>query len=145
MTSIPSAFVAYVNGLKNHDVAGIATTLAEDVRFITPANVVGKDRFLTFLRSLYAAFPDWSYDHDEPEMRGEEIAVRWRQGGSHTGTLVLSGIPSVMPTGKKVQIPAQYFYYRVRDGLIVEIRPEPIAGGAPLGIWQQLGITWPAT
>jgi len=39
----------------------------------------------------------------------------------HTGTLELPGIAAVAATGKRVQIPEQFFFYRVRDNLIVEI------------------------
>jgi hypothetical protein len=42
-----------------------------------------------------------------------------------------------------VQIPAHYFFYRVEGEQIVEIRPEPIPGGAPRGILEQIGIEAP--
>ncbi len=106
--------------------------------------MVNKERFLAFLRALYTAFPNWHYDHDEPELRGGEIAVKWRQGGTHTGTLALPGAKSVAATGRQVKIPAQFFYYRLRDTMIVEIRPEPMAGGAPQGILEHIGLEWPA-
>jgi len=51
----------------------------------------------------------------------------------------------VPATGKRVKIPKQIFFYRVPDNLIVEIRPEPIAGGAPQGILQQIGVKWPVS
>jgi predicted ester cyclase len=141
---IPPVVLTYIDGLKTHDVSKIASTVSEDLRFITMTAVVDKERFLSFLRALYAAFPDWSYDHDEPEVRGEEVAVNWRQGGTHTGTLSLPGIPDVAPTGKDVRMPEQLFSYRVRGDHIAEIRPQPIVGGAPYGIFQQIGVAWPA-
>jgi len=49
----------------------------------------------------------------------------------------------IAPTGKTVTIPEQFFFYKVRDDRIIEIRPEPIAGGAPGGILQQIGVTTP--
>jgi len=49
----------------------------------------------------------------------------------------------VPATGKKVTIPEQFFFYRVRGDQIVEIRPDPIAGGAPKGIFEQIGVEWP--
>jgi len=144
MKAIPRVLLAYIEGLKGHDVKKIAGTVADDLRFITPATTVGKERFLNFLRALYAAFPDWQYEHDEPEVRADEIAVKWRQGGTHTGTLALPGI-EVAATGKKVRIPDQFFFYQLREGQIVQIRPEPIAGGAPLGILEQIGVEWPSS
>jgi hypothetical protein len=50
---------------------------------------------------------------------------------------------SVPATGKKVQIPEHYFFYRVRGDQIVEIRPEPVAGGAPRGSLEQIGVHVP--
>jgi predicted ester cyclase len=141
--NIPPVLLAYIAGLKAHDVEKIAATVAEELRFITRASTADKGRFLSFLRALYAAFPDWHYDHDEPEVRGDEFALKWRQGGTHTGTLFLPDKLQVPATGKKVMIPEQFFFYRVRGGLIVEIRPDPIAGGAPLGIFEQIGLEWP--
>jgi predicted ester cyclase len=140
--NMPEILFTYIAGLKALDVNKIAGTLAADLRVITSANTVNKERFLAFLHALYTAFPDWHYDHDEPELRADEIAVRWRQGGTHTGTLTLPGIAAVAATGKQVKIPEQFFYYRVRDNRIVEIRPEPIAGGAPQGILEQIGVEW---
>lgn len=143
MKTIPPVLLTYINGLETHDVAKIASTVADDLRFVTPTAIVDKERFLSFLHALYAAFPDWSYDHDEPEMRESAIAVKWRQSGTHAGTLSLPGLPSIAPTGTLVRIPEQFFYYRVRDDRIVEIRPEPIAGGAPQGVLEQIGVEWP--
>lgn len=145
MKTIPPVLLTYINGLETHDVAKIASTVADDLRFVTPTAVVDKERFLSFLHALYAAFPDWRYDHDEPEVYDDAIAVKWRQSGTHAGTLALPGLPSVAPTGKLVRIPEQFFYYRVRGDRIVEIRPEPIAGGAPRGILEQIGAAWPGS
>src|SRR5579872_3173243 len=139
MKTIPTVLFSYIAGLKTHDVDKIATTVAEDLCFITLVYTINKRRFLSFLRALYAAFPDWQYDHDETELRDDGIAVKWRQCGTHTGTLALSGMVAIPPTGKKVTIPEQFFFYRVRCDQFFEIRPDPIVGGAPQGIFEQIG------
>lgn len=144
MTEIPPVLDAYIAGLKAHDVDRIAATVSDDVAFVTPARTLDKPRFLAMLRALYAGFPDWHYDHDEPEHRGEWIAVKWRQGGTHTGTFAWPGLEPVPPTGRVVTIPEHFFFYRVRDGLLVEIRPEPVPGGAPWGILEQIGADGPS-
>lgn len=87
--------------------------------------------------------PDWRYDHDEPEWREDMIAVKWRRGGTHTGTFALPGLAPVPATGKRVTIPEHHFFYRVRGDKIVEIRPEPVPGGAPRGILEQIGVELP--
>ena len=140
---IPGFFYSYIEGLRTHDVEKIASTVADDLRFVTATTTLNKQQFLAMLRALYAAFPDWHYDHDVPEVRASVIAVRWRQGGTHLGTLALPGITPVAATGIKVVIPEQYFYYKVDERRIIEIRPEPIPGGAPGGILQQIGVLVP--
>lgn len=40
-----------------------------------------------------------------------------------------------------VNIPEQYFFYKVRNNQILEIRPDQVPGGAPQGILEQIGIT----
>ena len=140
MTAIPPVIWTYMDGLKKHDVAGIATTVSDDLAFVTQTKTLTKDQFLQMLQALYAGFPDWHYDNDPPELHGEMIAVKWRQGGTHTGTFALPGIAPVPATRKKVQIPPHYFFYKVRGGRIVEIQPEAVRGGAPAGIFEQIGV-----
>lgn len=143
MIEIPAVFRAYIEGLRAHDVDRIAATLADDLAFVTPSRTLNNKEFLGMLRALYAGFPDWHYDHDEPEWRGEAIAVRWRQGGTHTGTFAWPGLEPVPATGRTVTIPEHFFFYRVRDDRLVEIRPEPVPGGAPRGILEQIGVESP--
>lgn len=140
MYEIPAVLLDYIEGLKRRDVGRIAAAVAEDLAFVTPARTLDKAQFLAMLRALYAGFPDWRYDHDPPEWRADGLVVRWRQGGTHTGTLTLPGLPEVRPTGRRVQVPEQDFFYRVRGGRIAEIRPAPVPGGAPWGILEQLGV-----
>ncbi len=95
------------------------------------------------LRSIYAGFPNWHYDYDGPEFRDDVIAVKFRQGGSHTGIFALPGLTPIPPTGKVIKIPEHFFFYKLRDNHIIEIRPEPVPGCAPRGILEQLGVTTP--
>jgi predicted ester cyclase len=145
MAEIPAAMLSYIEGLKTHDVDRVAAAVADDLAFVTPATTLDKEQFLAMLRALYAGFPNWYYDHDEPEVRAEMIAIKWRQGGTHTGTFAWPGLalPPVPPTGRVVSIPEHYFFYRIRGGLLVEIRPEPVLGGAPRGILEQIGVQIP--
>lgn len=140
MTQTPSVLLHYIEGLKTHDVAKIAETVSDKLAFISATRTLDKPQFLAMLTALYAAFPGWRYDHDEPQVQPDgSIAIKWRQGGTQTGRLALPGFPSVSPTGKVVSIPEQFFFYRVVGQQIAEIRPEPIAGGAPWGIFEQIG------
>jgi hypothetical protein len=141
---IPSAFLDYVEGLEAHDLEKIGGSFADGVVFITSVKTMEREEILEFLGALYRAFPDWSYDHDAPVV-GEDgmIEVRWRQGGTHTGRLEFPGFPGVEATGKAVRIPEHAFRYRVDDAGVREIRPDEVPGGAPRGIFEQIGVALP--
>ena len=144
MSAPPAVLESYIAGLKAHDVGRVATTVADDLAFVTPARTMAKPQFLAFLEALYAGFPDWRYDHDPPKMRADgSWAVRWRQGGTHSATLALPGFEAVPATGRSVAIPEHDFFYRIAAEQIVEIRPDPVPGGAPRGIFEQIGVVLP--
>jgi hypothetical protein len=42
-----------------------------------------------------------------------------------------------------VRIPPHHFFYRVGEAGLTEIRPDPIPGGAPRGIFEQIGVELP--
>lgn len=140
----PPALAAYLGGLKARNVTAIGASLAEEVQFVTPVRTMYKPEVLGFLSALYAGFPDWSYERDEPQRLPDgAYAVRWRQGGVHTGILALPESEPVPPTGRRVVIPEQRFLYRVGPRGLIEIRPDPIPGGAPGGIFEQIGLERP--
>jgi hypothetical protein len=138
------ALAAYVNGLKAHDIVAIGKSLAENIKFVTPVKTMGKPLILEFLTALYAGFPDWNYDHDDPVRHGEgSYSILWRQGGTHKAMLSFPGFDAVPATGKTVVIPKQRFFYRVESSGLTEIRPDPVPGGAPSGIFEQIGVKQP--
>ena len=144
MSAPPAVLERYIAGLKAHDVDLIATTVADDLAFVTPVRMMTKSQFLAFLKALYTGFPDWRYDHDPPEPRADgSWSIRWRQGGIHSATLALPGFEAVPATGRSVAIPEHDFFYRIAGGQIVEIRPDPVPGGAPRGIFEQIGVALP--
>jgi hypothetical protein len=49
----------------------------------------------------------------------------------------------VPASDREVTIPEHYFYYRVENNMMVEIRPDPVPGGAPRGIFEQIGVALP--
>ena len=141
---IPSPLALYMDGLRNHDLGKIEGSFARDIRFVTPARTMECSEILSFLSALYLGFPDWTYDNDPPVLTEEgAIGVKWRQGGTHTGALAFPGFDSYPATGRKVTIPAHFFYYLVDDLGLHEIRPDPIPGGAPRGIFEQIGVDQP--
>ena len=142
--AIPQALLTYVDGLRTHDIQKIAGTAAEDLKFISATRILDKQQALKMLTALYTGFPDWNYAHDGIEDRGQgNYAIKWRQGGTHTAEWAMPGMDPIPPTGRKVTIPEHYFYYRVSGDKLTIIFPEPIRGGAPRGILEQIGVSLP--
>jgi predicted ester cyclase len=140
-TTTPQSLLDYVEGLRTHDVDKVASTVTDDLRFISATRIIDKQQFLAMLTALYAGFPDWTYKFDTIEDRGQgNYAIKWHQGGTHTGVWAMPGMAPIQPTGKTVQIPPHYFFYRVANDKLSIIFPEPVVGGAPLGILQQIGV-----
>lgn len=140
----PPVLLDYIEGLKTRNVARIAGTMADDLKFITAIRILDKEPALKMLTALYNGFPDWNYKYREIEDRGQgNYAIKWDQGGTHTGTWSMPGMDPIPPTGKTVRIPEHYFYYRVADGKLTMIFPEPFKGGAPRGILEQIGVALP--
>lgn len=141
---IPPPLALYMEGLRSHDLAKIEDSFAGDIRFVTPTRTMGSGEILSFLTALYRGFPDWTYDNDPPVLAGNgAIGVKWRQGGTHTATLAFPGFDSYPATNRKVTIPEHFFYYLVDDLGLHEIRPDPVPGGAPRGIFEQIGVEHP--
>ncbi|HWQ37269.1 MAG TPA: nuclear transport factor 2 family protein [Burkholderiales bacterium] len=141
---IPQVLLDYIEGLKTHDVARVAGTVAQDLLFIAATRILDKPQFLRMLTALYAGFPDWTYDYDEIEDRGQgNYAIKWRQGGTHRGTWAMPGMDPIPATGRTVRIPPHYFFYRIAGERLTIIFPEPVPGGAPRGILEQIGVALP--
>lgn len=139
----PPVLTRYMNGLKAHDVPAILATVSDRIRFESVGRTLDKASFGRMLEALYTGFPDWNYDHDPPGTEDGWWHVLWRQSGTHLGTFAMPGVDPVAPTGRFVRIPPQRFHYRVEGDFIVVIRPEPVEGGAPIGILQQIGVDRP--
>ena len=143
-TVIPEALLTYMEDLKTHDLDLIGSTFAHYIRFVTPTRTIRREQILDFLAALYRGFPDWTYRHDDPVKIDEEnYKVKWRQSGTHTGRIEFRGFLPVDPTHRFVRIPEHFFYYRVENNQLTEIKPDPIPGGAPAGIFQQIGVEVP--
>jgi hypothetical protein len=137
---IPQVLLDYVEGLKTHAVDKIASTVADDLQFFSATRILDKQQFLGILNALYTGFPDWTYEFNTIEDRGQgNFAVKWIQGGTHSGVWAMPGMAPIQPTGKRVRIPPHYFFYRVADDKLNIIFPEPVLGGAPRGILEQIG------
>lgn len=89
-----------------------------------------KAEFLGLLRALNEGFSDWHYDHQPARLQPD-------------GRLALPGFDAVPATAKSVAITEHDFFHRGAGELIAEIRPDPGPGGAPRGIFEQIGVELP--
>ena len=139
---LPLMMREYVEGLKTRDIKRIAPSLADELRVVLSARSLNKQQFLDYLTALYQAFPDWTYEHGEPQVSEDgSITIRWRQVGTHTAPWLLPGSLPTPATGKVIRIPWQRFTYKVDSSRIIEIRPEPIQGGVPEAIFDHVGTS----
>ena len=76
MNNIPIVLRSYINGLKTHDVSKVAGTVSDNLVFVSAGRLLDKSQFLDMLEALYIAFPDWQYEHFDPEVRGDVIAIK---------------------------------------------------------------------
>ncbi|MDA1052916.1 MAG: ester cyclase [Planctomycetota bacterium] len=102
MDDVPPVLQSYINALKTHDVRMVASAVSEDLAFVSLGRTLNKSRFLDMLRALYTAFPDWHYDHSQPEVSEGGIAIKWRQCGTHSGTFAMPGLDPIEATGRTV-------------------------------------------
>jgi len=73
---IPAVLLTYVDGLRTHDIAKIAGTMAPELKFISATRILDREPALKMLTALYTGFPDWNYKYREVEDRGQIRAVR---------------------------------------------------------------------
>jgi predicted ester cyclase len=142
----PRAIVTeYFEALDAKDVDRAAGTLADDLVFVTPVEPWDKETLVRLLRALFDGFPDWRFGHGELRAHGDTVSTTLRMTGTHTGTFdaPVPGVKPRPPTGRRVELPAQDFHYRVADGKIVHVRPDPVPHAGLIGLLEQLGVRLP--
>jgi predicted ester cyclase len=143
---IPQPLCAtYFDALAEKDVERAAATLSGDLVFVTPVEAWDKDTLVRLLTALFEGFPDWRFDHGELRREGDTVSTTLSMSGTHTGTFdpPVPGVKARPPTGRRVELPAQDFHYRVEDGKIVHVEPDPVPHAGLLGLLEQLGVRLP--
>lgn len=134
-------------GLKaweENDEATLSPLVADDFQMRGPVpQPIGKQEFLGLMHVIHAAMPDFAFNIASFEEDGDTVVARSYITATHTGTLVLPGMPPVPATGKKVSLPEEVQSYTMRDGklhlLTTDARPD---AGIP-GMLAQLGVLPP--
>ncbi|MEO6062013.1 MAG: ester cyclase [Thermoflexales bacterium] len=99
---------------------------------------IGKKDALRMHIPRRKAMPDFRFNETVLEETDDRVKIQVNLSGTHTGVIdytgVLRGVPVIPPTGKKVNLPAEYFTWFVRDGKIAKVIAEIPKGAGVQGL-----------
>ncbi len=146
MTSHSETIQAFLRALESGEVDNLADLLSDDFTAAGPTVELDKQQTLSYIRVIYAAFPDFAFNFGDIEEEGNSIWVSGQEAGTHTGTLDLNsfGIPVTLPpTGKAFSLPASTWEFAASGGKITRMQEHITEGGGMRGILAQLGVNLP--
>ncbi|HET7556357.1 MAG TPA: SgcJ/EcaC family oxidoreductase [Gaiellaceae bacterium] len=133
------AFIDRYNAAWNaHDVDAIVELHTEDSVFenhVTGDVNVGREEIGNAIRSIFAVFPDLTFETRRAYIRDDLVVQEWTARGTHEGTMRRSGI-EVAPTGRTVDYKGMDVI-PIRDGLVA--RKDVYSDSVTL--LRQLGLT----
>jgi predicted ester cyclase len=128
--------------LEAKDVAQAVRYIHDDFQFSGfGSDPLNRDQFVSLMKALFAAIPDWSYHPRELRDEGDTVRFKTQVTGTHTGMLagLQPGMAPVAATGKKIDLPQDKLECTVRDGKVSTMKAETPAGGGIAGIIAQIG------
>ena len=136
----------FSNLLESGDVKELQTLLADDFQAKGATRELTKQQALSYLQTLFTAFPDLRFDFTDFGEEGDLIYCTGQETGTHKGLLDLYpfGIPiSLPPTGKSFKMPKSKYTFRVAGDKVTFYGEEAVQGGGLAGILAQLGVKLP--
>jgi hypothetical protein len=124
-----------------------ASTYTEDLSFSGPVpQPLGLEPYLSLMRALVAASPDWNFHAHGYWQDGDTVTVQIAITGTQTRTLrsLMPGMPELPPTGKRFALPAEELTFTLRGDRICAIQAKVPPGGGVPGMLKQLGVQTPA-
>src|ERR671914_530801 len=104
-----------IDVINTHDVTPLRERWADDVVERFPDRTCrGRDELAAYFEGLFAALPDAHMEVVEAAGEGENVFLRWRLTGTHTGG-PFAGIDT---TGKRVELDGMD-HFVIRDGKVV--------------------------
>ncbi|MGO8996452.1 MAG: ester cyclase, partial [Polyangiaceae bacterium] len=99
------------------------------------------EQFVSLMKTLFTAIPDWSYHPRELRADGDGVRFRSQVTGTHTGMLVglNPGMPPIAATLAKIELPQDQVECTVRDGKVATMKVASEAGGGIAGILARIG------
>ena len=104
---------------------------------------IKKENALDMHRARKQAFPDFQFNEVIEDTTGNQVKIAVYLTGTHTGLLDYPeriGVPATEATGKKIDLPAEYFVYSVENDKIVHTYGRIPEGHGPEALMKQLGI-----
>jgi predicted ester cyclase len=105
---------------------------------------IKKKDALEMHKARKTAFPDFKFNEKIEYATNNQVKVAIYLTGTHTGLLDYPknvGVPKTNATGKKIDLPSEYFIYSVENNKIVDTYGEIPDGHGPKALMKQLGIT----
>ena len=124
----------------DHKPEGLVDLFADDFVWrdtTLPEPMTAREQALAYVQGWFTAFPDLSARRTNRIVGEDAVAVEVEFTGTNTGPLALGGM-ELPATGRSIVGRGAYFF-RVRDGKIVEFSSHPDAAGlmAQLGLMPQ--------
>lgn len=104
---------------------------------------IKKANALDMHKARKMAFPDFAFHEKIEWENNNQVKIAVFLTGTHTGVLDYPsavGVPRTEPTGKRINLPAEYFVYSVENDKIVRTDGEIPEGNGPPALMKQLGI-----
>lgn len=103
---------------------------------------IGRANALDMHKARKTAFPDFKFNEKVVREEGNAVTVAVYLTGTHTGPLdyPISEVPKLAPTGRTIDLPAEYFTYYVEKDHIRSIFGEIPEGHGPAALKKQLGV-----
>jgi predicted ester cyclase len=142
MSGVADPVKRMVACLEAKDVAQAATYMHDDFQFSGGgSDPLNKEQFVSLMKALFTAMPDWSYHPRELRAEGDHIRFRTQITGTHSGMLVglNPGMAPIAATAKKVDLPVDQVECTVRDGKVATMKVESTVDGGIPGILAQIG------
>ena len=104
---------------------------------------IKKKDALDMHKARKTAFPDFKFNEVIESATNNQVKVAIYLTGTHKGLLNYPenvGVPKTEATGKKINLPSEYFIYSVENDKIVDTYGEIPDGHGPKALMEQLGI-----
>jgi predicted ester cyclase len=128
--------------LEAKDVVQAVTHIHDDFQFSGfGSDPLNRDQFVSLMKALFIAFPDWSYHPRELRAEADIVCFKTQVTGTHTGMLVglNPGMVPIAATRRKIDLPLDQVECSHRDGRVATMKVETPPGGGIAGIIAQIG------